>query len=196
MLASLFLLSLAQHAYPMVSQGRPEHGLIGYGIEMYKPPCAHACRDTISNSQLNCSEAMEDTHSGVSGMDMGGEIVTEPECYATDDIYLQTLAYCISTHCHHVEKWRLEQYWAKYTVGRDAGQPDPKETYQQALAKVTEAPTKTLVSGDPLNQTSLVNEDDYTMNYNGDANFENVENIHEKYGFVLPKMATDKYILC
>ncbi|KAI0387359.1 ferric-chelate reductase [Hypomontagnella monticulosa] len=41
--------------------GRPGYGFIGYGINMYEPPCAYACHDTIS-APLNCT-----------GDDMGGD---------------------------------------------------------------------------------------------------------------------------
>jgi hypothetical protein len=81
-------------AAAMVSKGRRGHGLIGYGITLYDPTCAFACRDTISSSFLNCSSeelAMDD-------MDMSGSS-TDPECYATDDAFLGSLAWCISTHC-------------------------------------------------------------------------------------------------
>jgi len=165
------------------SEGYVGHGLIGYGIVMYKPPCAHACRDTISISALNCSTMSMDDKGGMAGMDMGTS-TTEPECYATDDTYLQTLAYCISTHCKDVTTWELEKFWTTYAVGRMMGQPQPKESYQEALSKVTSAPTQTLVSGDALNQTSLVTEDDYLGNFNGDTGFEKAEVVHEKYGYV------------
>lgn len=66
-------------------------------------------------------------------------------------------------------------------------QPDPKETYQQALEKAG-TPTETLVSGDPLNKTSKISDDDYTSNYNALVVFEDMEAIHEKFGYVcLPR---------
>lgn len=168
----------------MVSTGRTGHGLIGYGIQMYKPPCAHACRDTIKGTALNCSTIMDD-HEGHSGGHHGSSpIVTEPECYATDDIFLQTLAHCISTHCEHLPTWKLERFWSLYTVGRQRVQPDPKLSYSQALAKVTDEPTAVVVSGESLNQTSVVNEEDYIGNYNGDNGFETAEISHERFGSV------------
>ncbi|KAF2493106.1 ferric reductase-like protein transmembrane component 4 [Lophium mytilinum] len=178
-----FLVAICLHSLlvaAMVSNGRRGHGLIGYGITMYDPPCAFACRDTISGSPLNCSTEEMD----MDGMDMGGAS-TEPECYATDDAFLQTLAWCISTHCQHVTAWKLEKFWRMNVAGHGAVQPDPKETYQQALAKVTKPPTEILVTGDPLNQTSLVTEDDWMANYNADSIFEIQEDTHERYGLVV-----------
>ncbi|KAF1988396.1 ferric reductase-like protein transmembrane component 4 [Aulographum hederae CBS 113979] len=173
------------HATCMVSQGRKGHGLIGYGIEMYKPTCAFACRDTISGSSLSCTPHSMDDMEGMDGMamDMGGD--TEPECYATDDVFLQTLAYCISTHCQGVPLWELEEYWKKNVAGNDAVQPDPKISYQKALEDITETPTAVLVSGEPLNVTSVVGEEDYMLNWRADSIFEDMEVTHERYGLVL-----------
>jgi hypothetical protein len=62
------------------STDRNGHGLIGYGITMYKPACAFACRDSISGAILACSEedmgAMDD---GMMMMSMGA-MTTSPEC--------------------------------------------------------------------------------------------------------------------
>lgn len=60
-------------------------------------------------------------------------------------------------------------------------QPDPKESYQQALEKAG-TPKETLVSGDPLNQTSRISDDDYISNYNALIIFEKMEGTHEKHG--------------
>ncbi|KAF2812738.1 uncharacterized protein BDZ99DRAFT_569364 [Mytilinidion resinicola] len=167
-------------ATAVVSNSRRGHRLISYGITMYKPTCAFACRDTISGSPLNCStEEME-----MGSMDMGGAS-TGPECYATDESFLQTLAWCISTHCQGVTVWKLERFWRMNVAGNGAVQPDPKETYQRALAKVTNPPTEILVTGDPLNKTSLVTEDDWIANYNVDSISEIQEDTHERYCLVV-----------
>lgn len=166
--------------FAMTSNGRSGHGLIGYGITMYNPTCAFACRDSISSSSLNCSTMAEEEMPGMM-MDMGSGD-TEPDCYATDDAFLQTLAWCISTHCHDLPAWKLEKYWKANVAGTASVQPDPKDTYQQALAKVVLAPNETLVAGDPLNKTSLVAEDDWLAAFNADAAFETQEVLHERYG--------------
>lgn len=177
----LLALLFSQKAYA-VSTGRQGHGLIGYGIQMYKPPCAHACRDSLKGTALKCSIVNED-HEGHSGGHHGSSnIVTSPECYATDDVFLQSLAYCISTHCEHLPTWKLERFWSLYTVGRLPGQPDPKDSYQQALAKVGKVPTTVAVSGDSLNVTSVVDDEAYVGNYNGDNGFETAEVSHERFG--------------
>ncbi|KAE9979703.1 hypothetical protein EG328_000753 [Venturia inaequalis] len=177
----LLSLALANPGLGHVSTGRAGHGLIGYGIEMYKPACAYACRAVLESSSLNCT-----SHGGMHmpGMDMHMGAETEPNCYATDDAFLQTLAYCISSRCQGTQAWELERYWKMNVAGRAQVQPDPKETYQQALEKAG-TPTETLVSGNPLNKTSKITDDDYTSNYNALIIFEDMEVVHEKHGIIV-----------
>jgi hypothetical protein len=182
---SWFLLACFNNALvsSMTSGGRSGHGLIGYGIEMYKPTCAFACRDSIASSTLTCTTTSDMADMPGLAMDMGsGE--TEPDCYATDDAFLQTLAWCISIHCKNVPEWKLEKYWKMNVAGHAAVQPIPKETYQQTLARIVSGPNETLVGGDPLNKTSLVFEEDWLSNFNADSEFETQEVTHERYGCV------------
>ncbi|KAL9024063.1 MAG: hypothetical protein Q9196_006789, partial [Gyalolechia fulgens] len=167
----------------MVSTGRPGHGLIGYGISMYKPQCAFACRDLLSTSTLSCSERAEMSHG--MGMAMSVESETSPECYATDDAFVTTLAYCISTHCQKVAAWKLEQYWNMNVAGRQSNQPIPKATYQRTLATINSKPTDTLVLGEELNRTMAISDEDYRESYNAQSVFEEIERNHETYGIVL-----------
>ncbi|KAL8718847.1 MAG: hypothetical protein Q9225_004073 [Loekoesia sp. 1 TL-2023] len=115
-------------------------------------------------------------------MDMGN---TSPECYATDDAFLETLAYCISTHCQNVAIWHLEKYWIMNVAGTQLDQPAPKATYQQTLAKITSRPTNTLVIGEELNQTMIISTGDYEASYNAHGLFEETERNHETYGIIL-----------
>ena len=41
---------------------------------------------------------------------------TSPECYATDNVFLETLGFCISRHCK-VGVDEIEQYWNQYVAG-------------------------------------------------------------------------------
>ncbi|KAK3063404.1 hypothetical protein LTS18_000639 [Coniosporium uncinatum] len=178
----LFLPIFFLTAQCMVSTGRKRHGLIGYGITMYVPNCAYSCRTTIASSPLNCSAVPDTDMADMGDMAMDMTPTSSPECYATDDAFLQTLAYCISTHCGDLEAWKIEQWWIQNVAGIQADQPDPKETYQMALAQVVSPPTDVLVSGDPLNKTSLVPEEDYMANWNAQGLFEEIELKSENYG--------------
>ena len=166
----------------MVSTGRPGHGLIGYGISMYNPLCAFSCRDVLSSSMLNCSESVSMSSMGI---DMGSD--TSPDCYATDDAFLESLAYCLSTHCQDVSVWVLEKYWVMNVAGTSINQPMPKATYQQTIANMTTKPTDTLVIGEDLNKTMIVSYEDYEKSYNAQSAFERMEIKHETYGYVMPR---------
>ncbi|KAF2104813.1 ferric reductase like transmembrane component [Rhizodiscina lignyota] len=175
-----------------MTAGRNGHGLIGYGITMYKPPCCFSCRAVLASSMLNCSASMDMSDGG---MDMGGDM-NSPECYATDDAFLQSLALCIKQRCigdETLDDWKIEKYWQENVAGTAQVQPDPKETYEAALVKIHGTVTETLVSGDSLNRTMLVGDSDYQENWNALVAFEDIEDTHERYalvvllsGFVIP----------
>jgi hypothetical protein len=171
----------------MVSSGRKGHGLIGYGVNMYHPFCCFACRDVLSASQLSCSEKEPQ----MPGMDMASDpYLTSAECFTTDDAFLQSLALCISERCANdtrggstLKEWQIEQWWQKNVAGTKSIQPDPKETYGQALAKVDPRPNEILVQGDPLNKTMLVGYVDYITDWNAISVFEDMETSHERFGY-------------
>lgn len=182
-LASVHVLVSSAH----VTTGRDGHGLIGYGISMYNPLCAYTCRDVLSTSMLACSEHTDMHMPMLKKREMHMDIETSPECYASDDSFLRTLAYCMSTHCSDVAMWSLEKYWNLNVAGRQPNQPVPKTTYQQTLANIATKPSVELVLGEDLNQTMLVSDDDYQASYNAQAMFEKMEDNHEKYAYVLPR---------
>ncbi|KAF2773969.1 hypothetical protein EJ03DRAFT_323320 [Teratosphaeria nubilosa] len=175
LLALLWL--CASPVQSMISAGRPGHGFIGYGITMYNPRCAYACHDSISNP-LRCST--EDN--SMPGMTMWD---TPPECYANDDPYLQTLAYCIFTRCEDVEVWQLERYWNMNVAGRHTRQPLPKYSYQEAMAKIERLPNSTISKDDVLAAVSLVDEETYDANDNTLRVVEKMEARQDDYGLVL-----------
>ncbi|KAF2722250.1 ferric reductase like transmembrane component [Polychaeton citri CBS 116435] len=157
--------------------GRPRHGLIGYGIKMYHPICPYSCRAVLSSSTLNCSHAM------IMDGDLG--IDTSVDCYATDDAFLKSMAWCINDRCPTLEAWEVEKYWYNNLPGGERHQPEPKWTYQETLSQIATSPTETLVYGDPLNVTALVSDEDYDMQYRAMTAFERSEVSHETYGIVL-----------
>lgn len=179
----LSLAALAHRGAAEVTDGRNGNGLIGITMQMYQPACAFACRDVASGSSLACTPMDDDM--GMDGMDMMMSMgSTDPSCYATDDSFLQTLAYCMYQRCDDISNSTLETFWQANVAGREKVQPNPKETYAQALAKITTPPTETLVYGDPLNKTMLIGDDDYQQNWNGDQGFERNEDLNSKYRYV------------
>ncbi|GKT50003.1 ferric/cupric reductase transmembrane component B [Colletotrichum spaethianum] len=173
----------ATDSLAMGSDGRAGHGLVGYGIKMHDPPCAFACRDAISTATLSYSTVGSDEMGGMSGM--SGMVMTDGECYATDDAFLETLTWCVAARCEGIPEWRLEKYWKNNVAGAAAVQPDPKVTYQQALAKVIGTPAAVYAATGPLNETSMVSHDLWYAAYNTDVIFEGQESMQAKYGLII-----------
>lgn len=186
--------------------GKPGYGFIGYGITMYKPTCAFACHDSIT-APLNCSTedagdmsmssklikrvaADDDSNSNDTVVEGDGWIIMNTPsgaCLCNNDFYLQTLAYCMSTKCaaFSISVPDLEEYWLTNIPGSELVQPVPKVSYQQALGHVTQLPTTPLDNDILLNYTAMVPDDLWLPIYNSGANFEEAEDIHERYGLVV-----------
>jgi len=181
-LAHIVLFSaLAFQANAHTTDGRQDNGLIGFGTEMYNPTCAYACRSTVTAWSLNCPG--EESHHGGGSHSMHD--MPSPQCYATNDPFLQTLALCISKHCEGVTASLLEKYWELNVAGRNKVQPLPKYSYQDAL-RLIEKPVTTIVdSEEVLTTPSLVDEEAYQSNFRTQLNFEQQEKRHSFYGYVL-----------
>ncbi|KAI8799365.1 putative ferric-chelate reductase [Cladochytrium replicatum] len=162
-------------------EARTGHGLIGYGIDMYKPTCAFACRSVLGMATLNCT-TMHHDHSSEGGIMMMS--MTSPECYARDDAFLRSLAFCISTRCSGLSLATIEFYWEQNVAGTEDVQPFPKESYQQALSKVMTAPTVTF-DGKLLNSTQLVATASYEANWNTLTAYAQAEDNNSRYGIIL-----------
>lgn len=116
---------------------------------------------------------------------MDGETMTEtaPECYATDDAFLTTMAWCWDQRCNDTTLSRLEQYWHTNAIGGAplSEQPSPKWTYQETLQQIDESPTVEMVGSQPLSTTSLVLFKDWDLQYRTLGTFEHMEGNHSKY---------------
>jgi len=154
----------------------PCHALIGFGISMYKPNCAFACRGAISGAPLICSDM---DHAG--GLMGHGAPSTTPACFAEDSSFLTTLAWCIFDRCEGIEAWRLEQYWWEKAAATSSIRETPKWTYQQSLDEIAEPPTRTVNSSETLDFIGVVLEEDYEANRRGYVVFEESETRHSTY---------------
>ncbi|KAF3196065.1 hypothetical protein TWF225_000414 [Orbilia oligospora] len=143
--------------------GRVAHGgTVGLGVKQWDPVCAYACRNSAAGFMLDCGES----HHGMDHGSMMMHHMPSPQCYATNDFFMQTLAWCIHTHCpQDTPISKLETYWEMNVAGRKDNQPLPKYSYQDALARVIDPPTGIVNSTEILNRTSLVNEWFYSANY-------------------------------
>ena len=68
-----------------------QNGLTGLPTKTYDPVCAMACVRSLYTLTLSCS----------TGGDMLGMVAftTSSDCWAENDEYLKSLAYCMRTHC-------------------------------------------------------------------------------------------------
>ncbi|PLB43404.1 ferric reductase [Aspergillus steynii IBT 23096] len=145
---------------------------------MYQPPCAYACRAAITNP-LNCS--MTSHH----GTDMWMvEDSPSPECYATNDAFLQTLAYCLYSRCQESNS-TIQKYWETNVAGNAPDQPLPKESYEQALRSITARPKVVVNSSEVLQSVSLIPKEIYDVNWQTLSVFEKIEISHETCAIIL-----------
>ncbi|KEY67092.1 hypothetical protein S7711_07067 [Stachybotrys chartarum IBT 7711] len=161
------------------STGRPGHGLIGYGITMYQPACAFACRSSLPRSSIPCEVHLHGHHSSS----------VSAECLADSDAFLMSAAWCIHERCpeENVEVSAIERFWETDMVGRHLDQPAPKWSYQESLhhAMMEDPPSTGLEEDEVFNRTVAVGDEDYISNWNGNSAFEAVEGHHEEYGLVI-----------
>jgi hypothetical protein len=96
---------------------------------------------------------------------------TWPDCYAKDQYYMMSMAYCLSTRCpaknltlaqsrwfasDKVTDATITWFWENRITGDHS--VVPIWTYSEALARVTEPPTRVVSGSDTLNYTGLPND--------------------------------------
>jgi hypothetical protein len=138
--------------------------IFGLRQNIYIPRCAHACRITIQESPLECS------YKGT----------TAAQCYASDDPYLETLAFCISSHCKNESNAAIDIFWSKYVVGWELATPQPIFTYKTALSHAGQ-PNSILKYGKLLERVSIVAPTEYTLGYASLTDWNDSEEYHTKY---------------
>jgi hypothetical protein len=140
--------------------------VFGLRKNIYVPRCAHACRAAIQPSPLECTSSTE--------------LSTSAQCYASNDPFLQTLAYCVYSQCEGITNSDLENYWDRYVVGWDLTTPSPKYNYLTALDLASQ-PNTTLRYGKSLVKVSLVPENDYIIAYTSLADWDESEVYHTRF---------------
>lgn len=173
-----------------------QHGIVGFGIDLYPDLCCQACHDALSPLFLNCTTFMDQPEggsseggmSGMGGMGMGMEDMpmgmTSPECRAANQPWLQTMAHCIQSRCdadgYPPEK--QDQCFRKHAVD---GAAEP--TLRDSLPPAGAVPTAELPADAMwLNATSLVNGDTYYSIHGTLGEFAREEYLHTKYSQVAP----------
>ncbi|KFA51589.1 hypothetical protein S40293_03931 [Stachybotrys chartarum IBT 40293] len=170
----------------------PTVGLVGLGINMYSPLCATSCHNILSRPQLNSSVPNEHgSHGGRHSPATGRApeaFITPPYCYATDDSYLTSLAYCFDHYCgvegDYVLTWELEKLWSENTA---QGLMEPKWSYREALSHARE----TLGDDQPrvwnhgvMNYTAAANQTRYDIVYGSFDTSEHSETMHARHELI------------
>ncbi|OAA67526.1 ferric-chelate reductase [Cordyceps fumosorosea ARSEF 2679] len=171
-----------------LSSGKTQNGLIGYGIRLYEPACAHACWDTIAY-MTNCTADMSISrflNPDVAGPDRntGQENGTEtkPYCNAEYEPYLETLAWCIHQECKQESELDLERFWWDEGPGKDNSSI---ETYSQIWARVKHTQMHPIDQHATLNYTATVPYDAWKPSYDNIVSLTRIEITHEKYALIL-----------
>ncbi|KAI9051730.1 hypothetical protein LZ554_004770 [Drepanopeziza brunnea f. sp. 'monogermtubi'] len=170
--------------------GASAGGLIGYGITMYKPVCAYACSDALSSLYLNCTTfeshdmGMDMDMAGMKlkkRMEMGSEMMgmTSDECYATDRVWQETLAYCMKDRCGTIDGVKEEKIAKMYSKLSNSD-----AVYSEVLPAERPA-TELAVDAEWLNVTSLVNSKLYFDNRQTRSEFEFQETMHARLSIVV-----------
>jgi hypothetical protein len=162
-------------------------GLIGYGIEMYNPSCAYACRSIIAAAPLSCSDHSEHTtgHHGPST-----PFSTSPECRANDVSFLTTLALCMNTTCEaNTPPALLEKYWAGTATGDPAMLPmwSYGRTVVETGSLLQDGRTPreyNATAEETLNFTASLNRESWTTTRNTLVSFERGETAHTRSSYV------------
>jgi hypothetical protein len=162
-----------------------KHGVIGFGISMYKPVCCYACHDSLSSLYLNCTTFSMGSDDGMSTkmrkrMDMNMSVTgsTSDSCYASNLPWLETLCYCIRSGCTQdgIEDWRQDKCFQDLSMSGTS--LDDAIPSHQPTVELTE-------DAEWLNETMLVNENIYHANYQTLQEFERSEDRHTRYATVL-----------
>ncbi|KAA8647874.1 putative ferric-chelate reductase (Fre2) [Aspergillus tanneri] len=134
---------------------------------------------------MSANDHMNMEGMGVVDMGMTWTVEESPDadCYAENDAFLQTLAYCMYSHCPTETNSTLQKFWEMNVVGSEANQPLPKESYQQALWSIRFTPNTTVNSTEILKSASLVPEETYALEYGTLSVFARVERSHQTYGY-------------
>lgn len=134
--------------------------LVGYGNYPYWPFCAESCVQAFKTYLLACSRT------GIADGPLA--LPTLPDCYAQDEPFLTSSAWCISTKCagEAITTSQLENFWEYRVTGKKS--TVPKWTYSVSLANVDPRPPayQLTVADRRLNRTSLVVNGSYQALWN------------------------------
>ncbi|KAL8343002.1 hypothetical protein RB601_004611 [Gaeumannomyces tritici] len=171
-----------------------QYHLIGLGYLPYDPLFAESCLRSLSTYTLGCTPEM-DMAGGHAGHAMS---MTPPECFAADDAFLTSVAWCLHSKCADsgVPASKLESFWEQFVTG-SAGRLPAKWTYSEALAAVDPRPPSRQpdASDCELNVTSVVNPVVYLMQWNVLGAVVDESKTESKYSLVIILVAVASPVL-
>ncbi|KAL9949723.1 hypothetical protein ACHAQF_001653 [Verticillium nonalfalfae] len=153
---------------------------------MYDPPCAFACRNAIAPHRLNCStvepKPRERRHGGHES-----KFRTTPACFATDESYLESLAWCIQARCDELETWAIDKFWASDVIWNQAAEhrETPRLGFHDALSQARKAPSEEMEEHEVLTGAKLVPDKDWDRTFAMVRTFARVETSNSKYGIIV-----------
>jgi hypothetical protein len=167
-------------------------GLLGAGMWLYKPVCAHTCRYLLRNNLLRCETTADVDTTGLGAGSGGGHSAhggstTDTTCFLMDDAFLRTTALCIEDFCPKLEGDVLlsdiQTWWeghlATGTLGDWSLSMRPIMSFQDALKlahddldEAGEDGLAAFVAADWLNSTSRITEDQFIPTYNYHTSFQ------------------------
>ncbi|KAJ4158032.1 uncharacterized protein LMH87_008579 [Akanthomyces muscarius] len=191
---SLLLALLGAAGADVTSPGA--RGFIGFGITLYDPYCAFACTNSLY-VPLNCTtedlaivphygkrdEAAAAKPVYPSGDGWAVVAQSTPTCLSRNQFYLQTLAYCLKSHCNELAVSKVDKFWEEQLVKLPDGS-GPK-SYTEVLAAMTETPTRVLNATDVLNFTAVIPEDQYRLHELDLRNGASDEIKHSLYSLII-----------
>jgi len=111
-------------------------GLVGFGITLYgNKACPYSCMVGTYYNRLNCSYTPEEV--AAKGLETWES--TPPECYASDEAYLTTIALCYNEFCKGLSFVEKTELYQTLTVGwGEEGEStlEPKMSYEMALMSI------------------------------------------------------------
>lgn len=171
-----------------LSNGKTHHGLIGFGIRLYEPACAHACWDAIAYN-TNCTSDMSIARflkPGVAGPRKNSDDENDADqgkyCNAEYEPYLQTLAWCMHLECHNESQLTLERFWWDEGPGKDNSSI---ETYSQTWKEVEKTRMNPISQNTTLKAPATVPHSQWTANYENIVTLTKVEINHQKFALIL-----------
>jgi len=150
-----------------------KHGIIGFGITLYPDICCQACNAALSSLSLNCT-----TFDDPSMAEMG---TTTPACRGSNRPWLESMAYCIRTHCESdgLSESQQDECFTTYSL---------VATNETSLeGNLPAVPPTEILPGTAtwLNSTSLANQETYQATYQTLEEFSRQENLHARFAVAL-----------